>query len=66
MYSYPLTSNSVSGIYPEKLEDLFKKKKLLEGITSGLKEEIQNASLLPSMGKGLCVEHKPFKLRKDI
>lgn len=41
-------------------------KKLLEGITSGLKEEIQNASQLPSMGKGLCVEHKPFKLRKDL
>lgn len=32
---------------------LFKQKKILEGITSDLKEEIQNASKLPNMGRGV-------------
>lgn len=43
---------------------LFEQKKFLEGVTSDLKEAIQSALKLPNIGRGICLEHKTFNLRK--
>ena len=43
----------------------FLNQNLPEGVTSDLKEEMQNALKLPHMVRGLCLEHKPFRLRKE-